>query len=436
MSCPQAASRASAPPTTTARAPGALPSKGWTASAAANAVRIKLREDITPAANLATFLTSTVEPEAERLFSEYLPYNLIDRDQYPGATELERHCVQTLAGLWNADLSTAVGTATTGSSEAALLAGTSLLRRWRHRGDTAGRKPNLVLGANAHVCWHKFCRYWEVEPRIAPAQQDLLHLSAQQAKERCDEDTIGVVSVLGSTIDGSYEPVAGIAAALDELAAETGVDVPIHVDAASGGFVAPFLDPELIWDFRLPRVHSINASGHKYGMVPAGLGWILWCDSEARTNWLSFDTNYLGSTRANHELSFSRSAAPVVLQYYNFLRLGFDGFRELHARCRATATSLAASLDEMGPFQILGDGSDLPVVVLSQRDGRHRWTLRELAAHLGTHGWSVPVYALPPDRQQTDVIRIVVRNELTAGHVEDLLSAVRGYLSGAIATPA
>ncbi|MFR9728192.1 glutamate decarboxylase [Saccharopolyspora sp. MS10] len=413
-----------------------MPSKGWTASAAANAVRIKLRDDIAPETNLATFLTSSIEPEAERLFSDYLPYNIIDRDQYPGATELERHCVQTLAGLWNADLSAAVGAATTGSSEAALLAGTSLLRRWRHRGDTAGHKPNLVIGANAHVCWHKFCRYWDVEPRIAPAQQDRLHLTAQQARERCDADTIGVVSVFGSTIDGSYEPVAEIAAELDALAAESGLDVPIHVDAASGGFVAPFLDPERVWDFRLPRVRSINASGHKYGMVPAGLGWIVWRDPEARTNWLSFDTNYLGSTRANHELSFSRSAAPVVLQYYNFLRLGFEGFRAMHERSRVTAIALADALAGLGPFDVLGDGRDLPVVVVALREGERRWSLRELSAHLGTHNWSVPVYALPPDRQQTEVLRIVVRNELTAPHAKQLLDAVRGYLSGAMATPA
>ncbi|MBK0866730.1 MULTISPECIES: glutamate decarboxylase [unclassified Saccharopolyspora] len=435
MSCPQAASRASAPPTTTARAPGVLPAQGWTASAAANAVRIKLRDDIRPAANLATFLTSTVEPEAEKLFSDYLTYNIIDRDQYPGATELERNCVHTLANLWHADPAEAVGTATTGSSEAALLAGAALLRRWRQRVGE-GRRPNLVLGANAHVCWYKFCRYWDVEPRFAPAGQDRLHLTAEQVRERCDADTIGVLTVLGSTIDGSYEPVGEIAAALDEVQAETGLDVPIHVDAASGGFVAPFLDPQLQWDFRLPRVRSVNTSGHKYGLVPAGLGWIVWRDAESRTNWLSFDTNYLGSTRANHELSFSRSAAPVVLQYYNFLRLGFEGYRAAHQRSRSTATALATAFAGMGPFRVVGDGGDLPVVVLAQREGDRGWTLRDLAAHLAGRGWSVPVYPLPPDRQETDVLRIVVRGELTERHTEDLLDSVRGYLSGAIATPA
>lgn len=438
MPCPQAANRGGAHPQQVSRSPGALPQQGWTASAAANAIRTRLRTDVNPSTNLATFLTTSIESEAEQLFGEYLGYNLIDRDQYPGTTELEQQCVRILSELWQGDPDHVVGGATTGSSEAALLAGASLLRSWRKRRperdpDSA---PNLVIGANAHICWHKFCRYWQVEPRIAPARPGALHLTAERAYELCDENTIGVVSVLGSTIDGSYEPVQEIAGALDNLEEKTGADIPIHVDAASGGFVAPFLDPDLAWDFRISRVHSINASGHKYGLVPPGLGWILWRNRKARSSWLSFHTNYLGSIRSNHELSFSRSAAPVVLQYYNFLRLGFEGYRAVHERTRQTAISLANSLEEMGAFHLLGRGRELPVVALTLRPHNHQWTLQELSAHLSANGWSVPVYALPQDMQDTDALRIVVRSELTSPNVEDFLAAVRGYLSGSISTPA
>lgn len=438
MSCPQAASRGGAHPQQVSRSPGTLPQQGCTAPAAANAIRTRLRSDIKPAANLATFLTTSIEPEAEQLYGEYLGYNLIDRDQYPGTTELEQECVRILSELWQGDPDHVVGGATTGSSEAALLAGASLLRSWRKRRPERDphSTPNLVIGANAHICWHKFCRYWQVEPRIAPARPGALHLTADRAYDMCDENTIGVVSVLGSTIDGSYEPVEEISGALDNLAANTGVDIPIHVDAASGGFVAPFLDPQLSWDFRLPRVQSINASGHKYGLVPPGLGWILWRSRKARSSWLSFHTNYLGSTRSNHELSFSRSAAPVVLQYYNFLRLGFEGYRSVHARTRATAMSLGDSLADMGAFHMLGTGRELPVVALSLRANNHQWTLQELSAHLAANGWSVPVYALPYDMQDTDALRVVVRSELTAPHIDSFLNTVRGYLSGSISTPA
>ncbi|GAB3278105.1 glutamate decarboxylase [Parasphingorhabdus pacifica] len=438
MPCPQAASRGSAHPQQVSRSPGALPQQGRTASAAANAIRTRLRTDIKPETNLATFLTTSIDPEAEQLFGEYLGYNLIDRDQYPGATELEQQCVRILSELWQGDPEHVVGGATTGSSEAALLAGASLLRSWRKRRPERDpdSTPNLVLGANAHICWHKFCRYWQVEPRIAPARPGALHLTPDRARDLCDDNTIGVVSVLGSTIDGSYEPVQEISDALDHLHAKTGIDVPIHVDAASGGFVAPFLDPELAWDFRTQRVQSINASGHKYGLVPPGLGWILWRNRKARSSWLSFHTNYLGSTRSNHELSFSRSAAPVVLQYYNFLRLGFEGYRAVHERTRATAIALADDLEEMGAFQILSTGRELPVVAMTMRPGNHQRSLQELSTHLAANGWSVPVYALPHDMQDTDALRVVVRSELTPPNVEDFLSSVRSYLSGSISTPA
>ncbi|WP_026152277.1 glutamate decarboxylase [Actinopolyspora halophila] len=417
-------------PASTQVPPGELPEHGREASAAADVLRKRLGGDTSPTMNLATFLATSYEPEAAQLFNEYLEYNLVDRDQYPAATEIEQQCVRILGELWSGDPKGVVGGATTGSSEAALLAGAALLRRWEHnsRSRRGNARPNLVFGSNAHVCWHKFCRHWNVEPRVAPVGEQALHLTPESATELCDENTIGVVGILGSTIDGSYEPIAEIAAALDELADSSGVDVPLHIDAASGGFIAPFLDPELVWDFRLPRVHSINTSGHKYGLVPPGLGWMLWRNRQARTGWLNFRTNYLGSTRTHHELTFSRSAAPVVVQYYNFVRLGFEGYRAAHARSREIATMLADALAETGPFRILGDGRQLPVVALRLRD-HVQWKLHELSDYLGQLGWSVPVYALPPDMEDTDVLRVVIRDDMTRGEAESLLSNVRRFVT-------
>ncbi len=267
--------------------------------------------------NLATFVTTWMEPQAQRLMDECSDKNMIDKDEYPQTAAIENRCVAILADLWHApQADVATGCSTTGSSEACMLAGMALKRRWAARvGPDSGRRPNLVMGANVQVCWEKFCRYWDVEPRLIPVQGDRLHLGAAEAVEQCDENTIGVVAILGSTFDVSYEPVAQIAAALDELAAGGGPDVPIHVDAASGGMVAPFLDPDLIWDFRLPRVASINTSGHKYGLVYPGVGWAIWRDADALPKELVFDVNYLGGNMPTFALNFSRPGAQVIAQY-------------------------------------------------------------------------------------------------------------------------
>ncbi|MEA2199069.1 MAG: glutamate decarboxylase, partial [Solirubrobacteraceae bacterium] len=260
--------------------------------------------------NLATFVTTWMPPIAARLMAETADRNMVDKDEYPQTAEIEARCVRILAKLWNSsEDGDATGCSTTGSSEAAMLGGMALKWRWRERMREAGKpadKPNLVMGANTQVCWDKFCRYWEVEPRQVPMEGDRYHLNAPEAVARCDENTIGVVAILGSTFDGSYEPVAEIAKGLDDLQRERGCDVPIHVDAASGGFVAPFIQPDVEWDFRLPRVQSINASGHKYGLVYPGVGWAIWRDPAALPRDLVFDVNYLGGHMPTFSLNFSR----------------------------------------------------------------------------------------------------------------------------------
>ena len=259
--------------------------------------------------------------------------NMIDKDEYPQTAEFERRCVNMIGRLWHAPGDGDVtGCSTTGSSEAAMLGGLALKWLWRARMKAAGKptdRPNLVLGVNVQVCWDKFCRYWDVEPRLVPMDGNRFHLTAEGAVAHCDENTIGVVAVLGSTFDGSYEPVGEICAALDALAASGGPDIPVHVDAASGGFVAPFSQPDLVWDFALPRVHSINASGHKYGLVYPGVGWAIWRDEAALPRDLVFDVNYLGGSMPTFALNFSRPGSEVLAQYFMFLALGKDGYGEI-----------------------------------------------------------------------------------------------------------
>ena len=309
-----------------------------------------------------------------------------------------------------------------------MLAGLALQRRWAARVHDRTRRPNLVMGANVQVCWEKFCRYWDVEPRMVPMAGDRFHLDAAEAVARCDEDTIGVVAILGSTFDGSYEPVAEIAAALDELAKRGGPDVPIHVDGASGGMIAPFLDRDLEWDFRLPRVASINTSGHKYGLVYPGVGWVLWRDAEALPKELIFDVNYLGGNMPTFALNFSRPGSEVVAQYYNFFRLGFTGYQQVQQAARDVATGLAEAVAGMPEFRLLSRGDELPVFAFTTTDAVTAWDVYALSRALRERGWQVPAYSFPADRQDLSVCRIVCRN----GFSRDLANAFFADLGAAV----
>src|SRR3954452_14038391 len=308
--------------------------------------------------NLATFGSTWMEPAARVLMAEGFDKNMIDKDEYPQPAELETRCVAMLSNLWHAPGGDrAVGCSTTGSSEAAMLGGMALKRRWAARGTGTG-PPNLVMGANVQVCWEKFCRYWDVEARLVDVGPETTGLTPERAAAACDENTIGVVAVLGSTFDGIYEPVAEIAAALDKLEADTGLDIPMHVDGASGGFVAPFVDADLEWDFRVERVQSINASGHKYGLVFPGVGWAVWRNAAALPEELVFHVNYLGGDMPTFALNFSRPGAQVVAQYYTMLRLGFEGYRRVQQACRDTAMWLSSQVADPGPFDLVSDAAN------------------------------------------------------------------------------
>jgi glutamate decarboxylase len=380
--------------------------------------------------NLATFVTTWMEPEAGRLMAECVDKNMIDKDEYPQTAELERRCVSILADLWNApDPSEATGCSTTGSSEACMLGGMALKCRWVSRvGADRSRMPNLVMGANVQVCWEKFCRYWDVEPRIIPMEGDRFHLDADRAAAAVDENTIGVVAILGSTFDGSYEPVAEIAAALDEVQRTRGIDVPIHVDGASGAMIAPFLDEDLIWDFRLSRVASINTSGHKYGLVYPGVGWVLWRDAECLPAELIFNVNYLGGLMPTFALNFSRPGAEVVAQYYTFFRLGRAGFRAVQQAARDVATYLSGEIEQLGPFSLISRGDELPVFAFTTTPEVTGWDVFAVSSRLRERGWQVPAYTFPENRQDLAVLRVVCRNgfsrDLAELFLADLTSAV------------
>jgi glutamate decarboxylase len=382
--------------------------------------------------NLATFVTTWMEPQAATLMAEGADKNIVDKDEYPRTAELERRCVAMLADLWNApDADAAVGCSTTGSSEACMLAGMALKRRWMHRNAdryAAGARPNLVMGTNVQVCWEKFCNFWEVEARLAPMEGDRFHLGAEQAVELCDENTIGVVAVLGSTMDGSYEPVAEICAALDALEERTGWHVPVHVDGASGGMIAPFLDPGLEWDFRLPRVASINTSGHKYGLVYPGVGWALWRDQEALPEELVERVNYLGGDMPTFALNFSRPGSQVIAQYYNFLRLGFEGFRAVQQASRDVATHLAERIEAMGCFRLLTRGDQLPVFAFTTTDDVKEFDVFDVSRRLRESGWLVPAYTFPANCQDMAVLRVVCRNGFSFDLADRLIEDLQNLL--------
>jgi glutamate decarboxylase len=284
------------------------------------------------------------------------------------------------------------------------------------------------MGVNVQICWDKFANYWDVEPRLIPMDGDRFHLSAAEAVTQCDENTIGVVVVLGSTFDGSYEPVAEICAALDELQTTTGCDIPVHVDGASGAMIAPFCDPDLVWDFTLPRVASINTSGHKYGLVYPGVGWILWRDAAALPEDLVFRVNYLGGNMPTFALNFSRPGAQVIAQYYNFLRLGFQGYQRVQHTCREVATTMADKISELGPFRLLTRGNELPVFAFTLHEHVSGYSVFDVSAALREHGWLVPAYTFPAHRTDLAVLRIVVRNGFTHDLADLLLADLRTEL--------
>ena len=407
-----------------------IPDRGMDPLTAYHVVSDETMLDGNARLNLATFVTTWMDEEAQRLYAEAVDKNMIDKDEYPQTAAIETYCQRMIAELWHApDAAAAPATSTIGSSEACMLAGIALKRRWQERRRAAGQdasRPNLVMSSAVQVCWEKFCNYFEVEPRYVPVSAEHPALDGALLEQFVDENTIGVVAILGVTYTGAYEPVAEIASALDAIAAEHGHDVPIHVDAASGGMVAPFLDPDLEWDFRVARVASVNTSGHKYGLVYPGLGWVVWRDAEALPESMVFRVSYLGGDMPTLALNFSRPGAQVLLQFYLFLRLGREGYAEVQGTSRAVARYLADGIGGMEPFALISDGSTIPVFAWRLVDGHTaNWTLYDLSDRLRMRGWLIPAYPLPDDLAEITVQRIVIRNGVTMDLAEALLATIR-----------
>ena len=415
-----------------------LPDEAMEPAAAYRFIHDELMLDGSSRLNLATFVTTWMDPEAEKLMAETFDKNMIDKDEYPATAAIESRCVAMVADLFHAeglrddDAATATGVSTIGSSEAVMLGGLALKWRWKQRlGDQAKtRTPNLVMGSNVQVVWEKFCRYFEVEPRYLPMAQDRYVITPEQVVDAVDDDTIGVVGILGTTFTGELEPIAEICAALDKLQKKTGLDIPVHVDAASGGFVVPFLQPDLRWDFRLPRVVSINVSGHKYGLTYPGIGFVVWRNAEHLPEDLVFRVNYLGGDMPTFTLNFSRPGNQVVGQYYNFLRLGRAGYTHVMQTLSGTARWFSDQLRKSQHFDVISDGSRLPVIAF-KLSGDFGYTEFDVSASLRSYGWQVPAYTMPPDAEDITVLRVVVREGFSADLARSLwedLHAVIGNL--------
>ncbi|MFC9472586.1 glutamate decarboxylase [Nocardia sp. NPDC056952] len=388
--------------------------------------------------NLATFVSTWMDPQAEKLMAETFDKNMIDKDEYPATAAIEQRCVCMVADLFHAeglrddDPSSATGVSTIGSSEAVMLAGLAMKWLWREKvGDGwKGRTPNMVMGSNVQVVWEKFCRYFDVEPRYLPMEKGRYVITPEQVLANVDEDTIGVVAILGTTFTGELEPISDICAALDKLAADTGLDIPVHVDAASGGFVVPFLHPDLVWDFRLPRVVSINVSGHKYGLTYPGIGFVVWRGPEFLPDDLVFRVNYLGGDMPTFTLNFSRPGNQVIGQYYNFLRLGRFGYSLVMRSLSQTARWLGDQLRESGHFEVITDGSAIPVISF-RLSGDPQYTEFDVSHALRSYGWQVPAYTMPDNATDIAVLRVVVREGFSADMaraLSDDITAALGHL--------
>lgn len=379
--------------------------------------------------NLATFVSTWMDENAQKLHLEAADKNMIDKDEYPATAEIEDRCWRMIADLWNVpDNNNTIGTSTIGSSEACMLGGLALKRLWQETRRAEGKsteRPNLVLSAGVQVVWEKFCNYWDVEARYVPVTEDRLVLDGFELEKYVDEHTIGVVAILGQTYTGLYEPVQQISAKLDEIQAATGIDVKIHVDGASGGMVAPFCQPELQWDFRVERVNSISTSGHKYGLVYPGVGWVVWRNKAACPESLIFHVSYLGGDMPTLALNFSRPGSQVLLQYYQFLRLGREGYRAIQQGSIDVATYLSSEIAKMKDFELISVGDTIPVFAWKLKQAPRYWDLYDLADRLRMRGWLVPAYPMPDAIADMIVQRIVVRADLSKDLASHLLLAIQ-----------
>lgn len=405
----------------------ALNVKSIPAESAYRLIKDELLDEGNARQNLATFCQTYMEPEATKIMAETLAVNAIDKSEYPKMTEIENRCVNIIANLWNAPEGQAMGTSTVGSSEACMLGGMAMKFRWRQLAEKAGvdikaKKPNLVISSGYQICWEKFCVYWDIEMRAVPLDEDHLSLNLDKVMDYVDDYTIGIVGILGITYTGKYDDIKALDQLVEKYNETAKIPIGIHVDGASGGLFSPFVDPDLEWDFRLKNVHSINASGHKYGLVYPGIGWVLWKDKEYLPEDLIFYVNYLGGEQPTMAINFSRSGSQIIGQYYIFLRYGLEGLSLVQGYTRDVALHLTEAIKSFGIFEMINDGSNVPVVCYRLKDpSAHKWTLYELADRLAMKGWQVPAYTLPADLTDVVIQRFVIRADFSYNMCESII---------------
>lgn len=396
---------------------GEMPMHGTAEDIAYQIVHDEAMLDGNSRLNLATFVTTWMDESARKIMSETMDKNMIDKTEYPQTAEIERRCVNIIAKLWNSPEAKhgayCMGTSTVGSSEACMLGGISALKRWQERRKKEGKptdKPNFVISSCFQVVWEKFAVYWDVEMRTVPVTMKKITLDPADTIALCDENTIMVVPIAGVTITGLNDDVKALNAALDKLNTKTGWDICIHVDAATSGFILPFLDPEWEWDFRLKWVLSISVSGHKFGLVYPGLGWIVWKDKKYLPKEMNFEVNYLGAEVPSISINFSRPGNQVLAQYYQFIRLGWEGYHDVQATSLNVCYYLREELKKMGIFEFLTEDQPNPLFVWKMKDShKPNWTLYDLSDKLHTLGWQVPAYTMPADMEDVIIMRVVAR---------------------------
>lgn len=403
--------------------------------AAYRLIKDELSLDGNPMLNLASFVTTYMEDEAEKLMSDALSKNFIDYEEYPKTAEMQNRCVNMIGKLFNAPIGNgngAIGTSCVGSSEAIILGVLAMKRRWKNKRKAEGKStenPNIVMNSAVQVCWEKATRYLEIDERLVYCTDERYVLDPKQAVDLVDENTIGICCILGTTYTGEYEDVK----AVNDLLIERGLDTPIHVDAASGGFVAPFVNPDLVWDFRLPRVVSINVSGHKYGLVYPGVGWVIWRGAEHLPQELVFNINYLGAEQSSFTLNFSKGASQVIGQYYQLIRLGKKGYTQIMKNLTLTADYLSDNLVALG-FQIMSQksGAGLPLVAFrlpKDTEGERSYDEFALAHQLRVRSWVVPAYTMAPKTENLKMLRVVVREDFTRSRCESLITDIKLCMS-------
>lgn len=380
--------------------------------------------------NLATFCQTDVDDDIHFIMDKCVDKNMIDKDEYPQTAEIESRCVHILADLWNSPESkTTLGCSTTGSSEAAMLGGLAMKWRWREKRQKEGKptdRPNMITGP-VQVCWEKFARYFDVELRQIPMDHGRLLMTPEEVLKRVDENTIGVVPTFGVTFTLQYENVKAVSDALDQLQKETGLDIPIHVDGASGGFIAPFIQKDIIWDFRLPRVKSINTSGHKFGLSPLGVGWVVWREKSDLPEGLIFNVNYLGGNMPTFALNFSRPGGQIIAQYYNFLRHGREGYARIQQACLEHGMYIAEEVKKLGLFDLLYDGkSAIPGAAWVLKKGINPgFNLYDLSDRMRVRGWQIASYSLPVNCQDMVIQRVLIRHGFSRDMAELLIEDLK-----------